>query len=50
MLTRLGRVKPGIEIGRLGQRLLLILGRRGGVPALAVLVLCSTAACLGGRR
>lgn len=48
MLTRLGRVKPGIEIGRLGQRLLLILGRRGGVPALAVLVLCSTAACLGG--
>jgi len=47
MLTRLGRLKPGIEIGRLGQRLLLILGRCGGTPALALLVLCSTAACLG---
>jgi hypothetical protein len=40
-------LKPRIDINRLGRHLLEILGYRAGVPALAVLVLCSIAACLG---
>jgi hypothetical protein len=40
-------LNPDNDISRLGRRLLEILGYRGGIPALAALVLCSIAACLG---